>query len=284
MKLDASAFLKLVSIFSGDDQPGTADNTPPFQGIGFEVMDIRGANLTRANLTRANLEDANLTRANLTRANLYGANLTRANLTRANLYGANLDGANLEDANLYGANLTRANLEDANLTRANLEDANLEDANLYGANLTRANLTRANLEDANLTRANLEYSKSVGTDVASIYLPGMSSRKDSLYARLVDGQVLFWAGCQRGVDAATLRERITQNGQKEEGEKALYRAAMDLLLLALKPAAKVVTEIAAADPLPSADEPDVCNNCNQKKTLVPDTPLCQDCYDELNDD
>ena len=82
-------------------------------------------------------------------------------------------------------------------------------------------------------RANLEYSKVCGTDTAAIYLPGMSSRDDYLYARRVGDKVLFWAGCQRGIDEATLRERITRNPEKGEKAAVLYRAAIDLALLAL---------------------------------------------------
>lgn len=67
-KLDTAMFLRLVSIFSGDDQPDTQDDSAPFQGLdlsGIKVVaaDLRRANLSAADLRRADLSDADLSAA-----------------------------------------------------------------------------------------------------------------------------------------------------------------------------------------------------------------------------
>ena len=132
----------------------------------IDIIDLYGANLSRAHLQNApmnmaNLQGANLQGARMERAKLWVSNLEGADLERANLQGADLERANLQDANLQGANLQGANLgrailEDANLEGAYLEGAYLQDANLRGANLEGANLEDANLEGAKLEDANLE--------------------------------------------------------------------------------------------------------------------------------
>jgi hypothetical protein len=108
--------------------------------------DIRVIDLTGANLTRAYLGDADLHGADLSFANLTGADLLRADLTDADL-----PLAHLTDAQLSFANLTEANLTDADLTHAQLVCTDLRLASLTGADLTRADLREANLTGADLT-------------------------------------------------------------------------------------------------------------------------------------
>ena len=158
-----------------------------------------------------------------TRANLYSANLYSANLDSANLYSANLYRANLYSANLDSANLSRANLDSANLYRANLDSANLDSANLSRANLYRANLSRANLDSANLINARGLY---------QAFAPGLSSRRDSLYAHLalVDGEIVlrFTAGCQTNQTAEGLRA-LVQDTHGNNAHAQQYEAAITFI-------------------------------------------------------
>jgi hypothetical protein len=111
------------------------------------LIDLSGANLSRATLHYANLSNANLHGADLIEANLNQANLGGAILT-----GARPHGANLREADLRGANLSRATLYGADLSNAQLNNANLSDTYLNKANLISANLTEVNLIRANLSR------------------------------------------------------------------------------------------------------------------------------------
>ena len=124
-------------------------------------------------------------------------------------------------ADLWGADLWGANLTDANLTDANLGDAELGDADLGDANLTGANLGGANLRGANLGGA---------TGICALYVPGMSSRGDWLYAvsgHDETGGVMLKAGCFWG----TITEFRAQLHQQRDGTKheTLYNAALTLI-------------------------------------------------------
>jgi uncharacterized protein YjbI with pentapeptide repeats len=121
-----------------------------------EVIELRGANLSRMKLNGINLSKANLEDANLMGANLQEAKLDRARFTGANLSRANLEGADLTEATIHETELTNAILRNADLRRAkiigtNLTCANLEYANLRSARLTQTNMTAANLQNAELT-------------------------------------------------------------------------------------------------------------------------------------
>ena len=115
------------------------------------ILDVTGADLSRAHLSRADLSGADLSHANLSRANLSGADLSEANLSEAILSEAILSGTNLSGADLSEADLMRANLRGADLIRANLNEADLSGALLSGAILTRADLSGANLSGAVVT-------------------------------------------------------------------------------------------------------------------------------------
>jgi len=101
--------------------------------LGFDTLDLSGADLQRAYLTDTGLSGANLSKTNSYFANLSHANLTGANLRSANMNVANLTNANLTGADLTGADLTSASLIDANLTGADLSNANLDGAFILGA-------------------------------------------------------------------------------------------------------------------------------------------------------
>jgi uncharacterized protein YjbI with pentapeptide repeats len=155
-----------------------------------EVIELRGANLSRMklngiNLSKANLEDANLMGANLQeakldRARFTGANLSRANLKRISAVNARFGGVDLTDtivenawlqkasfgdasicrtnfkgAYLEGADLTEATIHETELTNAILRNADLRRAKIIGTNLTCANLEYANLRSARLTQTNM---------------------------------------------------------------------------------------------------------------------------------
>ncbi len=153
------------------------------------VIDLDGANLSKANLRdtilqkvifrRTNLSEADLQGCLLSDANLFDADLHRANLNKADLSGvclikADLRGAVLIGALMLGANLTKADLRKANLSgaylgkiadygvislecdsSANLNEADLRKAILEKTDLTEACLMNANLSEAILTGANL---------------------------------------------------------------------------------------------------------------------------------
>jgi uncharacterized protein YjbI with pentapeptide repeats len=72
---------------------------------------------------------------------LRGADLSRAYLSRCSFKDADLSGANLNEANLIKADLSGANLSEANLVRADLSDANLSEADLNEVNLNSATLS-----------------------------------------------------------------------------------------------------------------------------------------------
>ena len=118
---------------------------------------------------------------------------------------------------------TRANLYSANLYSANLDSANLYSANLYRANLYRANLSRANLDSANLINARGLY---------QAFAPGLSSRRDSLYAHLalVDGEIVlrFTAGCQTNQTAEGLRA-LVQDTHGNNAHAQQYEAAITFI-------------------------------------------------------
>lgn len=113
----------------------------------------------------------------------------------------------------------RASGEAPDLSRLNLSGTNLAGATLSGANLENANLERADLSGADLRRAK---------GIASLYIPGMSSRGDVLYAVLHDNGVYIKTGCFWGT-ISEFREKVLQ----EKGPNHLYLAAADFLAAAL---------------------------------------------------
>jgi uncharacterized protein YjbI with pentapeptide repeats len=144
-------------------------------GAELSYARLRGANLTDAVLagailTEARLGETTLTNANLLGANLSGTDLSRANLNRAILTNAILSGATLNDANLTGANLLGADLSNATLCRVTLRGAILSSANLSGANLSDADLSRVSLQQAVLVRTEL-----YGADLSSCRIYGIAA-------------------------------------------------------------------------------------------------------------
>ncbi|MDJ0617316.1 MAG: serine/threonine-protein kinase [Calothrix sp. MO_192.B10] len=95
----------------------------------------------------------------LSMLNLQGADLSKANFHASKLEKTNLQKANLQNSDFGRASLNRANLRDANLTKAYLNSSDLEGADLRGANLSYAYLHNANLRGANLCGANLSGAK-----------------------------------------------------------------------------------------------------------------------------
>ena len=110
---------------------------------GRKIIDLDGANLSKADLLFAELSKSDLSRANLTEANLSNTNLIETDLNSANLFGADLS-----NANLLGASLYKANLHLANLSEALLLGTDLTGADLFGADLREANVTTEQLDKA----------------------------------------------------------------------------------------------------------------------------------------
>jgi uncharacterized protein YjbI with pentapeptide repeats len=148
-----------------------------FHMIDLSGVDLRGANLSGANLNKADLKDANLIGANLNKADLRDANLLDVDLTGIDLNESKLDGAMLQRANLSRANLSGAYLIGANLYKADLSEANLCKAALWTAILGEAKLCNANLVGANLVRADLTEADFTGADLTGAKLGGAWLRR-----------------------------------------------------------------------------------------------------------
>src|SRR5919202_925436 len=146
------------------------------------VIDVEGANLSRANLSCVALSEANLSRTILSGANLGGAVLRKADLSeamlgsyeqlsvtspdarstrfegyvsRVSMSGADLRGADLFEADLRGPKLFDTDLREANLFEADLRGADLKESDLRGANLSRAKLFGTDLRGSDLRGAKL---------------------------------------------------------------------------------------------------------------------------------
>jgi uncharacterized protein YjbI with pentapeptide repeats len=92
------------------------------------VIDLNGADLTRADLSEMMLASADLIGVDLT-----NANLSKTILSFSSLAGANLKGANLSHAILTKVNLHSANLRVADLSHAIIDNTDFGDAILEGA-------------------------------------------------------------------------------------------------------------------------------------------------------
>jgi hypothetical protein len=100
---------------------------------GNSIVDLEGADLTKANLM-----NVNLTKADLSEANLCGAFMNRANMNLTDLTSSNLRGARLS-----GAILIRADLTGADIRMSFLDNAILSQANLFGLPVADELLTKA---------------------------------------------------------------------------------------------------------------------------------------------
>jgi hypothetical protein len=135
---------------------------------GKSIIDLSGADFTKADLSALDLTNANISGTSLIGANLIGAHLAGANLSEATLLGANLTAADLTGANLKNASIStnffdvgNTSLYEANLTNANLTDARLSGANLRYANLIGADLSGADLRESKVTQEQLDKAKSL---------------------------------------------------------------------------------------------------------------------------
>jgi uncharacterized protein YjbI with pentapeptide repeats len=136
-------------------------------GANLSKADLPGANLSKTYLIGVNLAGANLSVADLHEADLRATNLSAANLSAANLANADLSSADLSEARLSFTRLSAANLSAANFSAANLANADLSRADLSGADLSKARLSFANLSGANLSGANLSKADLLGALVTT---------------------------------------------------------------------------------------------------------------------
>jgi uncharacterized protein YjbI with pentapeptide repeats len=130
------------------------------------VIDVRGADLSRAVLRHKDLRSAAGREANLIGADLRDTDFRRADFQRSAFVGADLESADLQRTDLDSADFRNACLRKASLRDADMEDADFRGAylgrtDLRSRLLTRANFTGANLQgadlrDADLTGANFE--------------------------------------------------------------------------------------------------------------------------------
>jgi uncharacterized protein YjbI with pentapeptide repeats len=126
------------------------------------IIDLRGADLSRADLLDTDLSGANLNDVDLTNANLQAANLSEASLSGTDLSGDNLQFADLREATLAPLTFVspgRTDIRYTFLIDADLSNADLDGANLEYVDLTGANLVQAQLRGTNLKRAVLKGAK-----------------------------------------------------------------------------------------------------------------------------
>ncbi len=136
---------------------------------GKSIIDLSGADLSKAVLSGLVLTNANLSRTILIGANLMGTQLMGANLSKTTLIGAlltsdDLTGVNLADAsislrNLAGKEPINTILYETNLTNANLSGARLNGSDLRYTNLTGADLTGTEFAGALVTEEQLKKSQ-----------------------------------------------------------------------------------------------------------------------------
>lgn len=165
-------------------------------GVNLQGIDLQGVNFENTDLSGSNLYDADLYEANLKGAKFNKATLSSAKLLELDLRGINfneakLDGAILQQANLSRANFSRANLMNANLDKADLSEATLCDAKLWGANLGEVKLCGANLTGAQLHRADLLEANLTGADLTNANLGGAWLRKVNFSKAILQGTSLI---------------------------------------------------------------------------------------------
>jgi uncharacterized protein YjbI with pentapeptide repeats len=132
-----------------------------------EIIDLSGADLSRASLPDVNLSGAALGTVNFEGANLRGANLT---LVRA---GALVLGVSLIGSSYLGAiNFNGADLSEANLNGSNFIGGTFVKANMTGCSLIHTNLLSANLSKANLAHSVLRFTGLTGAKLCDATLNG----------------------------------------------------------------------------------------------------------------
>ena len=170
MKVRADVEAALVVIGRRDRaRAGTLVN---LAGADFTRADLTGAVLSDSDFTRAIFTDADLTRAVLTGTKLTGAKFINANLTDADLSDAKLNYAELAGARLTHAKFTGADLALGRLANVSFDDADLAEAKLSQAGLAGASLANANLSSARLNKAVLSNAKLKGANLTRASLSG----------------------------------------------------------------------------------------------------------------
>ena len=144
------------------------------------VIDVRGADLSRAVLRRKDLRHAAGRESKLTGADLRDADLGRADFQRSAFVGADL-----ESADLRRTDLDSADFRNACLRKASMRDADMEDADFRGAYLGRTDLrsrllTRANFAGANLQGADLRDADLTGANFEQAIVGCYASQKKDL--------------------------------------------------------------------------------------------------------
>jgi hypothetical protein len=111
----------------------------------FKSKTMALVNLTGANLSRADMESAVMPGAAASFVDFHRADLEAADLTYSELAASDLKSAVLAAADLRDADLTRADLQGANLSGARLGASSLVEANLRGADFEGTDLSGADL-------------------------------------------------------------------------------------------------------------------------------------------
>ncbi len=203
------------------------------KGAENAIIDLTGANLSRADLSKRNLSRIKLNGANLTEADLTETDLSGADLHAATLSGADLTKANLSDVDLSKVDLRNARLEQtimgnailrgADLRRTNpppsvrlsrcvstlilwgdliaadLTDADLTGAFLGGFDLSGACLRRTNLTEADLTEALLTNADLSGANLSKANLTGAKSNGANLSGANLSEAVLDRANLSKAI-------------------------------------------------------------------------------------
>lgn len=141
---------------------------------GLRIVELRGADFSRADLTSVQIWDANLD----------GVNLSEADLSRASMCSFHAHSASMQEAVARGStdlfedsmipyrstSLSGANLSDAMLRRARLAGCNLLSANFDGADLTQSDLRGTDLRlTKNLTQEQID--SAFGSSGRQKYMP-----------------------------------------------------------------------------------------------------------------
>jgi uncharacterized protein YjbI with pentapeptide repeats len=144
------------------------------------VIDVRGADLSRAVLRHKDLRHAAGREANLTGADLRDADLGRADFQRSAFVGADLESAGLQRTDLDSADFRNACLRKASMSEADMEDADFRGAYLGRTDLRSRLLTRANFAGANLQNADLRDADLTGANFERTIVGCYASQKKEL--------------------------------------------------------------------------------------------------------
>lgn len=188
-------------------------------------LDLRGADLSQVNLRNLPLARVRggLSREEWETATLKQRDAAAVHMEGSDLSGAHLEGAVLEGAHLEGASLRYTCMREVNLFRAYLNNAylrgaHLEQAILKGTRMEGAYLFEAHLGGADLRKAFFDSATNLERIVLAERKFGFALLADVHWSD-VNLSVVNWAGINRLGDEDRARQRETEKGTRETGDK-----------------------------------------------------------------